>query len=364
MATSHADPDNTPALKPPSGQTSNLVDPPSQAYATIITLVLYMVIATPCIIARLYTRAKIHKKLWWDDCTAVIALIGLYGMCTIQFICIQYGLGIDEWNVPKAHAHSYHELFLKTEIVARISIFFTKFSILLLYLRYFCPLGTYRTWIFYSTWFVIIFNLLYCIALVLVVLLQCAGKPAAVVQAGKCINDYLVLVTASVINVVSDLAMLVIPLLAVWNLQLPRRRKIGLLIVFAVGVPALQVLHVSHINLAEHTIGIVVGCMPLFPSLYRHIRPPRSPPPNLPPAPSTGSGRFWKRAFTSNKARRQSLGSESDLVWTRPEHGRATEREAEVKIWMGNGKGEPSAREKYEAGTGSESDRVVELEMA
>ena len=81
----------------------------------------------------------------------------------------------------------------------------------------------------------IIFNLLYCIALVLVILLQCSGQPPAVVKAGKCIDDYLVLVTASIINVLTDLAILVIPLLAVWRLKLPRKRKVGLLVLFAVG---------------------------------------------------------------------------------------------------------------------------------
>ena len=42
-------------------------------------------------------------------------------------------------------------------------------------------------------------------------------------------------ITASTINVVTDLVMLIIPFGAVWNLHLQRQKKLGLLIVFAVG---------------------------------------------------------------------------------------------------------------------------------
>ncbi len=123
----------------------------------------------------------------------------------------------------------FHDL----EIVARLSIFFAKLSILLLFLRIFVPPGTQKGRIFYATWFVIWFNLLYCIALVLVVLTECVNKHAP--RGATCINSYLLLVTASIINVLSDLVMLVIPIYAVWHLQMAKKRKLGLSIVFAVG---------------------------------------------------------------------------------------------------------------------------------
>ncbi|PHH91004.1 hypothetical protein CDD83_1982 [Cordyceps sp. RAO-2017] len=339
-------PDTTPAMPPPPGQVSNLVDPPSQGYATVIAVVLYMVIATPCVVARLYTRAVVHKKLWWDDWSSVLALIGLYGFCCIPLIGLQYGFGVDEWNVSQSHLQEFNKLFSIIEIVARISIFFTKLSILLLYLRYFCPSGARRGWIFYSTLFVIAFNALYCIALVLVVRLQCVGQPQAVVQAGTCINHYLVLVTASAINVVTDLLILLIPLIAVWHLRLPQRRKLGLLLVFAVGglgclasvarlayqVPEAsnknqtQILTlVSLLALAEHVIGIVVGCMPLWPALYRHLFPRRHS-----SLQSPQSGSLWKRTIGHVTVRRRPdrWGSSSALV-TETERGVGEEREME-----------------------------------
>ncbi|PHH59526.1 hypothetical protein CDD81_2888 [Ophiocordyceps australis] len=332
-----SNPDLTPALAPPPGVISNLVDPPSQGYATIIAMVLYMVIATPCVAARLYTRARIHRKLWWDDWSSVIALIGLYGFCVIPLVGLRYGFGTDEWNVSQTHVKRFNTLFSAIEIVARISIFFTKLSILLLYIRYFCPPGARRTWIFWSTLVVIIFNALYCIALVLVIRLQCVGKPPAVVESGTCVNHYLVLVTASIINVVTDFLILLIPLIAVWHLRMPQRRKLGLLVVFAVGglgcaasiarlgyqVPeasnpnqTIILTNVTLLALAEHVIGIVVGCMPLFPALYRHMR--SSPQPSESHNWPRSTGSRWKRAFGRQSSRRRPdhWGSVSALVET------------------------------------------------
>ena len=52
----------------------------------------------------------------------------------------------------------------------------------------------------------------------------------------NCVNQYAVVVCASVINVVSDLMILVIPIAAIRGLHMNKRRKIKLSAVFAVGL--------------------------------------------------------------------------------------------------------------------------------
>ncbi len=111
---------------------------------------------------------------------------------------------------------------------------FTKFSILLLFLRIFKPAPVQKDSVFYSIWFLIWFNWLYCIALVATVLLQCVGKTE--VPGHTCINTFVLLLSASTINVITDIAMLIVPLVAVWGLHMPQKRKLGLLAVFTVGV--------------------------------------------------------------------------------------------------------------------------------
>lgn len=118
--------------------------------------------------------------------------------------------------------------------MARIGIFFTKLSILLFLQRVFVPPHSKKTVIFYSIWAVIWFNLAYCIALVLTVLLECVGKDQA--RGATCVNTYMLLIGASTINVFSDLLILLIPIFAVWKLHMSTRRKVGLSFVFAVGI--------------------------------------------------------------------------------------------------------------------------------
>jgi preprotein translocase subunit SecG len=102
-----------------------------------------------------------------------------------------------------------------------------------MYLRYVGPTRLNRNWIWYATHAVIWFNLLYSVALILVVLLQCVGKHPA--PGESCVNENMVLVGASVINVLTDLMVLVIPVAAVSRMQMARRTKLGVLVVFAVG---------------------------------------------------------------------------------------------------------------------------------
>ena len=54
-------------------------------------------------------------------------------------------------------------------------------------------------------------------------------------QGRQCVNDYAVLMTASVVNVTTDVIILVIPIAAVWGLHMPREKKWRLSAVFAVG---------------------------------------------------------------------------------------------------------------------------------
>lgn len=115
-------------------------------------------------------------------------------------------------------------------------MFFTKVSIVLFYQRLFVPYGTRWTLIWWSIWFAFWWNLLYAIALVLAVAFECVGKGALVAAGKQCVDEYAVLICASVINVTTDLMILVIPIVAIWGLHMPAEKKWRILAVFAVGI--------------------------------------------------------------------------------------------------------------------------------
>ena len=69
----------------------------------------------------------------------------------------------------------------------------------------------------------------------LTVATECVGKGAKVAKGENCLDEYAILVCASVINVVTDLMVLVIPIFAIWGLHMPKEKKLKLSAIFAVG---------------------------------------------------------------------------------------------------------------------------------
>ncbi|MCJ1469736.1 hypothetical protein MMC07_008377 [Pseudocyphellaria aurata] len=290
MATPNSDPDLTPAGKPPPGVSTNLKNPPSDAYVIVICMVVYLLLTTPIVLARMYTRQFINRHVWWDDYTCVLGLIGLFAVAGLLLKSLDYGNGVDYWNVSVTNAVLYSRLYSKLEIIARISIFLTKLSILLLFLRIFVPSHTKKNKIYYSVWIVVWFNLLFCLALVFAIVFACVAKHEPL--GPVCSNSYALALTASSINIVSDVIMLIIPLVAIWDLQMAQKRKLGIGLVFAVGMLAVatsisrlawQVQKVNDPNktvvgmkiallaIAEHAVGLIVACMPILPALYNRM---------------------------------------------------------------------------------------------
>ena len=183
--------------------------------------------------------------------------------------------------------------FKETQIIARVGMCSTKISFLLFYQRLFIPAGTKFTAIWWSIWVVFWYNVLFAIALIIFIPTGCLGKEKIVAAGGQCYNEYAVLISASTINASSDMMILIIPIIAIWDLQMPTRRKIKIASIFFVGGLAvlsslvrlgyqvavakdknqsLATMVLSLLNLAEQFIGVVVSCMPIFPAFYRHLR--------------------------------------------------------------------------------------------
>ena len=54
---------NGPALKPPPGLTSNLVNPPNNRVITHVTFSISLVLSTLAVLIRLYTKAIVQRRL-------------------------------------------------------------------------------------------------------------------------------------------------------------------------------------------------------------------------------------------------------------------------------------------------------------
>ena len=113
-------------------------------------------------------------------------------------------------------------------------IFFTKASILILYLRVFNPVR--RTLIILHI--VLWTNLAFYSTASFVEAFQCLPVQLAWLPLGPgyCINQKAAQTTSAVINTCSDVIILVVPIANVWSLQLHKKGKLGILTIFSFGI--------------------------------------------------------------------------------------------------------------------------------
>ncbi|KAJ0106935.1 hypothetical protein J7T55_011030 [Diaporthe amygdali] len=244
---------------------------PISSETVIGVSVLFLSLATIFTGTRLYTRFTVYQQFWWDDWSMLVAWMGTIVLCTL----LTADTAVHHADTPVAEYKQYVELFQDLQMVARTSMFFAKLSILLLYIRLFFPKGVTRSALWWIIQIVVWLNFLYTVGLILAIALQCVpyNKP----YGSSCVNQYMVLISASIINIISDLLVLLIPMASVWRLNMSRRRKWAVWALFAFGIARLayQVpmadgtdttviyMIVVILALAEQVIGIVAGCAPI-----------------------------------------------------------------------------------------------------
>lgn len=112
---------------------------------------------------------------------------------------------------------------------------FVKLALLLQIQRIFAI--NQRNFIFWASWALIIANAATYISVLFVFIFACVPRAKfwKPMISGKCINVDVAMISTSVINLVSDLGILILPLLPIWSLQMPLKRKIGVGSIFATG---------------------------------------------------------------------------------------------------------------------------------
>ena len=118
------------------------------------------------------------------------------------------------------------------------AMFFTKLSILLQYLRIFVPNRKSNMFMFVGVqvciWSLFLFYLVDTAFLIKI----CTPRRKIwnpLMTTGHCFNETALYLAQGVINVISDFMIFFLPMPSLWKLQMPRKRKILTMTVFATG---------------------------------------------------------------------------------------------------------------------------------
>ncbi|WDK21952.1 CFEM domain-containing protein [Colletotrichum graminicola] len=230
----------------------------------------------------------------WDDSSIVAAYLILAAFLPASVFNLRAGAGRDIWTLaPDQITH----LLLIVYIFGLLYFFglaLIKISIIFLYFRIF-PDGKFRK----VLWATQVVNLLLLISFTAGQLALCQPFNFAWVGwtkeiPGKCFDRNKFIISHGAINVALDLWMLALPLTQLYGLRMQRRKKLGVMFMFSLGVfltavsayrikavldfatslnfpvDAIETALWSHIELCT---GVVVACLPSTRQLWKRAFP-------------------------------------------------------------------------------------------
>jgi hypothetical protein len=124
------------------------------------------------------------------------------------------------------------------EILYGPSLFIVKMSILVQYLKMLAPSRTVNPEMFWGSWFVIVTSFVFYTIDTFLTIFACNPRPKIwnKLMPGTCMNYLAVIAATGFFNIISDVAILVLPVRTVWMLHIPRQKKIAISMLFATGI--------------------------------------------------------------------------------------------------------------------------------
>ncbi|CAK7265054.1 hypothetical protein SEPCBS57363_001386 [Sporothrix epigloea] len=270
--------------------------------ASLVTLVTVvsafsMALITSIVVLRLTVRRYSVGRFFLDDYLVILASVFTLVVCSVVIAATKFGLGEHVWNLDLAHILDNLKVCIQLMFVANIfyaaAIAFTKLSILASYLQIFAPRGLLKIML-YATGCVTIGLGVASVPATIFECIPVVGAWTLMGNDARCYTFVDFLYASTAINVTTDLILCIAPIPLFWRLQLPRRQKIMISVLFFLGgfaciasIIRLAYLHLLHNpvdvtydlvssvmwTIAECTIGIVCVSLPPLRSLFAKFLP-------------------------------------------------------------------------------------------
>lgn len=126
-----------------------------------------------------------------------------------------------------------------TEIIYAPTIFLVKLAILLQYLRVLAPTKGTNPHLYVGARAIIAITLVYYTISTGTTIFACSPREKIwnpLIEEGHCLDKNFGVFFTCLFNIVSDVIILILPAWTVWKLQIPRRKKINIVLIFATGL--------------------------------------------------------------------------------------------------------------------------------
>ncbi|RAK95362.1 uncharacterized protein BO80DRAFT_419179 [Aspergillus ibericus CBS 121593] len=230
-----------PALAAPSGVTPNFDNPPNSNTLAWVVTTFCTVVATICFLLRLFARIWLDKKLRVEEILMIGAYGAYWGTAYAGYALIYSpGYYVHTWDLYNKDLIRPLYLILIYGCCYSAVLPLIKTAILLDWCRIFVPMDRTRNAFWWGCAAVISLQCLWGVLCILLLNMQCRPHEAIwkFYLPSKCYSLPDVMLTSASVQVVSDITMFFLPQRTIWRLQMNWQRKIGISIIFGVGILA------------------------------------------------------------------------------------------------------------------------------
>lgn len=267
------------------------------------TGVIMAILAITAVVLRMGCKRHLKNPISADDYMIFLSLILALGLCAMLILCAHFGSGRHIYELDFDAITKFLKVQWAFEFVYSITITTVKLSVLLFYHRMFPNSATNRK-----------FKVgLYSLAAVSVVLglgtfIACVFECDLTslywdrTSYGLCINMKAFLLSTAILNLFTDIAILILPISVVWKLQIKKSQKVAISGIFLLGGfvcissivrtcfmgkvdiddPTWTAVDADIWSTIEPCIAIVSACLPMMgpllkgmlPSRLRHVKSP------------------------------------------------------------------------------------------
>ncbi|KAF2439073.1 hypothetical protein P171DRAFT_422654 [Karstenula rhodostoma CBS 690.94] len=344
------------AEPPPPGLSSNFIDPPSLLEKVIAATVIIQGITLIFILLRIYENTS-SRQLHAEDYLSYLSYLAFIAYTTITCINASHGVARHAWDVPMptaiegAHRRSYG--FICYTVCGG----FAKATVFMQFKRIFTSpkINDAVCWAITAS---LVVNALAYTAFLFLYIFTCRPREKIWDPSvpGRCMDSNHLNIAMGGLNSLSDVEAFLVPVWAVWKMQIEVRKKVSIMAVFAVGAVAVAIgclglyyrvlilrradetwflAQTAIICMAELGIVIIVGCCPYIPRILRKHRPLRPPQfifgqnEEKRRSDQSGLGKLslrwdWSATWTS--------GEEGALTWWPEEYARGEELTTSVAV--------------------------------
>jgi hypothetical protein len=237
---------------------------PDRGPVVFAVTVVVTVLATVFVAARFYTRVRLVRSIKQDDWWILAAWIVAVGFSTSICFGVHYGLGKHKDQIPDSSFGALHKAQYAFDILYNPSLMLTKTSIIIFYLSVMSKdVDPVFKW---CNWLTLAVVDLVGLALTLFNIFQCrpvaAGYEYPQPDNAKCTDIVTLYLSSAPVNIITDIAILFLPIPILTGMRLPRKQKIILVATFSFGVfvTVVDVVRIAYLQqAAQNRFKIVKG---------------------------------------------------------------------------------------------------------